>query len=309
MSVPIVEPIAAGPIAAGGAVDAVDGRDPPSRWSLIGGALITLAMLIGAARAVFGGGLTGLSGAIPRDPMFYLASVALYLTVPLGDYVIFRRLWRLPPTGLIALVKKGIANEVVLGYAGEAYFYAWAKSRAQMVAAPFGAVKDVSILSAIAGNAATILLVLLALPFAYGMLPPTIAESVGVSVLVVIAASLPFLIFSKRVFSLPVPTLWWIFGVHSARLLAAAGLVALAWHFGRPDLPLGSLMLLSAGRMLVGRLPLVPNKDLLFANFAILFVGQSAGLSSLVAVTAAFTLLIHLVPIVVFGLLSLIRKS
>lgn len=304
MPVPIAEPITATT-----PPDAIIAPEPPSRWSLVAGTLITLAMLLGISRALFGGGLAGLSGAIPRDPMFYLMSVALYLTVPLGDYIIFRRLWQIPPEGFIALVKKGIANEVVLGYAGEAYFYAWARSRTRMVAAPFGAVKDVSILSAVAGNAATLLLVLLALPFAYGALPPAIARSVGISVLVVIAASLPFLIFSKRVFSLPRSTLWWVFGVHSARLLGAALLIALVWHFGRPDVPIGSLMLLSAGRMLVGRLPLVPNKDLLFANFAILFVGQSAGLSSLVAVTAAFTLLLHLILIVVFGLYSLVRKN
>lgn len=304
MPVPIAEPIAATP-----SLDAVMVADPPSRWSLVAGGLITAAMLLGIARALFGGGLAGLNGAIPRDPMFYLMSIALYLSVPLGDYVIFRRLWHIPPEAFVALVKKGIANEVVLGYAGEAYFYAWARSRARMIAAPFGAVKDVSILSAIAGNAATLLLVLLALPFAYGALPPAIARSVGISVLAVVAASLPFLIFSKRVFSLPRPTLWWAFGVHSARLLVAALLIALVWHFGRPDVPLGSLMLLSAGRMLVGRLPLVPNKDLLFANFAILFVGQGAGLSSLVAVTAAFTLVIHLVLIAVFGMYSLVRKN
>ena len=297
------------PMANASRTDPLIKRDPPSRWSIIAGALVTAAMLLGIARALFGGGLAGLNGAIPRDPMFYLTSIALYLAVPLGDYVIFRRLWQIPPDGLVALVKKQIANDIVLGYAGEAYFYAWARSRARMVAAPFGAVKDVSILSAIAGNAATLLLVLLALPFAYGQLPPAMARSVGISVLAVIAASLPFFIFSRRVFSLPRSTLWWIFNVHSVRLLVAALMIGLVWHFGRPDVPIGSLMLLSAGRMLVGRLPLVPNKDLLFANFTILFVGHSAGLSNLVAVTAAFTLLIHLVLIVAFGLYSLVRKN
>jgi len=308
MPAPIAEPMTMGN-AAGNATPTAIAADPPSRWSIVAGGLITAAMLLGIARALFGGGLAGLSGAIPRDPMFYVMSVALYLTVPLGDYIIFRRLWRIPPEGLIALLKKGIANEVVLGYAGEAYFYAWARTRATMVAAPFGAVKDVSIMSAIAGNAATLLLVLLALPFAYGALPPPVARSVVISVLVVIAASLPFLIFSKRVFSLPRATLWWVFWVHSARLLAAALLIALVWHFGRPDVAIGSLMLLSAGRMLVGRLPLVPNKDLLFANFAIFFVGQEARLSSLVAVTAAFTLLIHIALTIVFGLFALVRKN
>lgn len=305
MTVPIVE---AAPIVAPLPLPALPVPSRSNRWSALGGILLTVAMLLGLSRALFGGGLAGLAGVIPRDPWFYIASIALYLTVPVGDFVIFRKLWRLPPEGFVALLKKGVANEVVLGYAGEAYFYAWAKTRNEMVAAPFGAVKDVSILSALAGNVVTLLLVVLALPFAYNVLPTNLGVSLGWSVALVVATSLPFLVFSRRVFSLPRPVLRWVFWVHVARLVASTLLIALVWRFGRPEIALGSLMILSAGRMLVGRLPLVPNKDLLFANFTILFVGQGAGLSSLVAVTAAFTLLIHLVLIVAFGLYSLIRK-
>ncbi len=284
------------------------GAAAPSRWSTVGGTLLTLAMVLGLARALFGEGLAGFSQALPRDPWFYIASVALYLTVPVGDFVIFRRLWRLPAAGFAALLKKGIANEVVLGYAGEVYFYSWAKARAQMVAAPFGAVKDVSILSALAGNVVTLLLVALALPFAYRAVPPDLGLSLVWSVGVVIATSLPFLIFARRVFSLPKGARWWIFAVHMARLGAAAFLVAIVWRLGLPELGLGSLMILSAGRMLVGRLPLVPNKDLLFANFTVLLVGQDAGVSAVVAITAAFTLVLHLALTLVFGLQALMRK-
>lgn len=278
-------------------------------WSIVGGVLLTAAMVLGIVRAFYGGGLNGLAGVIPADPWFYVASIILYATLPLSDYIIFRHLWHIPPGGLIALVKKTIANDVVLGYAGEAYFYTWAKARARMVAAPFGAVKDVSILSAIAGNAATLVVAAVAVPFAHRHLPPAFANTLGLSVLAVIATSAPFLIFAKRVFSLSTRQLCWIFSVHMARLLAAMLLLALVWHFGRPDVSIGSLVLLSAGRMLVGRLPLVPNKDLFFAYIASLFVGQDNGVSGLIAVTAAFTLLIHLVLIVVFGVASMVRSA
>jgi hypothetical protein len=71
---------------------------------------------------------------------------------------------------MAALHKKRISNEVLLGYSGEAYFYAWARQRTQMVAAPFGAVKDVTILSAIAGNAITLIMMIAALPFGINLL-------------------------------------------------------------------------------------------------------------------------------------------
>ena len=45
----------------------------------------------------------------------------------------------------------------------------------------------------------------------------------------------------------------------------------------------------------------MPNKDLLFANFAILLIGQDQALSELVAFTAALTLLVHVILIVIFS--------
>ena len=59
---------------------------------------------------------------------------------------------------------------------------------------------------------------------------------------------------------------------------------------------------LAAGRLLVSRLPFVTNKELLFANFAVLLLGPHQPLSHLIALSAAITLVIHLVLIAAFGL-------
>ena len=53
-------------------------------------------------------------------------------------------------------LKKLIGNELLLGYVGEVYFYDWARRHVKMEGSPFGAVKDVAILSALAGNLAFI---------------------------------------------------------------------------------------------------------------------------------------------------------
>ncbi len=279
-----------------------------SRWSLVLGVLITLAMVAGLARGINGAGLAGLRQSLPGNPLFYATFALLYLSLPTGDFIIFRKLWRIPASGMIALIKKRIANEVVLGYAGELYFYAWASDKSRATTAPFGAIKDVSILSAMAGNAITLGLVALSIPFAQMMLRPGDARFLGWSVGVMIVTSLPFLLFSRRVFSLERRELWWIFMVHCARLIAGSVLIALAWHFALPQVAIGTWLILAAGRMLVSRLPLVPNKDLLFANFAISLIGQGEGLSAVVAVTAALTLLIHAVLVGVFSLFSLVRN-
>ncbi len=273
-----------------------------SRWPAIIGALVTLAMLAGLGHELLSSGLAGLNRATPRNPLFYIAFAALYFVPPLADYLIFRRLWRIPLSGLVALIKKRIANDVVMGYSGEAYFYAWARARTQLVAAPFGAVKDVSILSAIAGNAVTLAMIAVALPVGRDLISPDMMRLVYGSLAVIFGTSLPFLIFSRKVFSLPRRDLWMVFGMHCARLILSTLLLAVAWALAMPSAAIGTWLFLSAGRLLFSRLPLLPNKDLLFANFAILMIGQDQALSELIAFTAAAVLLVHALLIVLFGL-------
>lgn len=280
-----------------------------SRWPAIIGTLVTLAMLAGLGHELLSSGLAGLDRATPRNPLFYAAFAALYFIPPLADYLIFRRLWGIPLSGLVALIKKRIANDVVMGYSGEAYFYAWARQRAQLVAAPFGAVKDVSILSAIAGNAVTLAMVAVALPVGRNLISPDMMRLVYGSLAVIFGTSLPFLIFSRKVFSLPRRDLWMVFGVHCARLILGALFLAVAWALAMPSVPIGTWLFLSAGRLLFSRLPLLPNKDLLFANFAILMIGEDQALSELIAFTAAAVLLIHAVLIVGFGLHHLATRK
>ncbi|MBX3593748.1 hypothetical protein [Sphingomonas sp.] len=279
------------------------------RWPMLLGAAVSLLLVAGLAHELFDKGLAGLSRTAPGNWLFYLFFLLFYLGPPTFDYVIFRKLWQIPLSGMIALHRKRIANEVVLGYSGEAYFYAWARQRTKMVAAPFGAVKDVSILSAIAGNAITLAMLMLALPLSTRLLTPAQYDTALVSIGILVAMSVPFLIFSKRVFSLPRGTLWWIFGVHALRIVLGSVLVACAWHFAMPGVSLGMWLILAAARMLVSRLPFVPNKDLLFANFAILLIGQGAALSELLAFTAALTLLVHVAIIAVFTVVGLVRKE
>ena len=278
------------------------------RWPMFLGGALTLLMVVGLARELFDAGLVGLSRAAPVNPLFYLAFAIYYLGPPTFDYIIFRRLWRIPLAGMAALHKKRISNEVLFGYTGEAYFYAWARQRTQMVAAPFGAVKDVTILSAIAGNAVTLAVVALALPLGISLLTAVQQKAVLGSIAVIIGTSVPFMLFSKRVFSLPRGTLWWIFGVHCARILAGSFFIALAWHFAMPEVALGTWLFLAAGRLLAWRLPLVPNKELVFATFAIMVIGQGAALSELMALIAALTLLCHVVLIAAFGAHALIKR-
>ncbi|HEX4694253.1 hypothetical protein [Sphingomonas sp.] len=298
-----------GPNLAGAAED-LAGLEPvktlQSRWPMVIAGVLTAAMIVGLVHQLLKSGLAGLSHATPGNPLYYLFFVLLYLSPPIGDYIIFRKLWRIPLEGLGALMKKRIANEVVLGYSGEAYFYAWARQRAQMVAAPFGAVKDVMILSAMAGNVMTLAMTALAM----SSLPPEYERPMLVGMGVVVAMCLPFLFFSRRVFSLDRSSLWWVFGVHMVRLAVGSVAIAFAWHFAMPSVAIGTWLTLSATRMMVSRLPFLPSKDTVFATVAIGLLGaHNDSLKSLMAFTAALILLVHVVLAAGFAVQSLIKRQ
>lgn len=266
-----------------------------SRWPIwISGALTTLLLVV-MMRELLGGGLAALRASTPTDPGFYLVFLAIYAVQPVADYIIFRRLWRLPPFGIVAIMRKLVANEVLLGYSGEAYFYAWARTRLNMVVAPFAAIKDVSILSAVVGNVVTLALLGLAAPFALSVLPSDLVRPILGSVAVILALSLMILFFRRRLFSLSARDLRWVCAVHFLRTVVYTALLGICWHLALPDVPLGLWLLLVTGRQLVARLPLVPNKDIVFAGLALLLVGSDAEVTRLMAITVALTLLCHAV--------------
>lgn len=283
-------------------------RAARSRWPALLGVALTVLMVAGLARELLGDGLAGLGRAAPDEPLFYLFFALSYLALPVADFLIFRRLWGIPASGLAATVNKRIANEVLFSYSGEAYFYAWARANARMVAAPFGAVKDVSILSALAGNAATLLMMAASVPLAGRLLDDGMETAALLSAAVLVATSLPFLLFRRRVFSLERPALLWIFRVHCLRLFAVTLFLALAWEAALPGASVAMWLLLSAGRLLVSRAPVVPNKDLIFANLAIMILGENDTLSELMAFTAALTLAAHVALLALWGLWRLAAR-
>ena len=278
-----------------------------SRWPGWLSGMLSLLLLLGLVRELARGGLEGLETAMPSSPLFYLVFAAIYAIQPVSDYLIFRRLWGMPASGLVPILRKLVANDVLLGYSGEAYFYAWARARLNFVAAPFAAIKDVSILSAVVGNLFTLALLGMATPFAFALLPPEMVGRVAGSAAVVVALSLGILLFRGRLFSLTRHELRWVFAVHIVRTLAYTALLALCWHVALPTVPLGIWMILVASRQLVSRLPMVPNKDIVFANLALLIIGRDAAVAQLIALTVALTLVSHALVFAVTWLPSLKR--
>jgi len=236
-----------------------------------------------------------LRSTFPHDPAFWLTLTVLYLALPIADWIIFRRLWRLPLSGFGVVLGKRISNELLMNYSGEVYFYLWARQRAHLTHAPFGAIKDVNILSALAGNALALVLMAVAYPWFSSLDLGQYSGAIKASTAVVLALSMLPLLFRRRIFTLSHPELIWVFFVHIIRLLAGVGLCALLWHIAMPDVAIGFWFALSLLRLLVGRLPLLPNRELLFAAIAVFLIGNESAMAGLVALTSTSLLALHLI--------------
>lgn len=231
---------------------------------------------------------------VPTSPFFWVLFALGIMAGPLSEWFIFNRLWGVGSAALGALTRKLVYNELLLGYLGEAWFYAWARKHGQVPASPFGAVKDVAVLSAIAGNVMTLLLLAMAIPF-FGMLDlGQHGSAVGWSLAFVLGSSLAVMVWRKSLFSLTPGELRMTFTVHVARIVATTLLAAAMWHFVLPETPLGWWLLLAAIRLLISRLPFVPNKDIVFASVAVLAVGHQLQIAELMTMMAGLILAANL---------------
>jgi hypothetical protein len=264
-------------------------------WTWWVGAAFSLAILVAVIWQVRSIGIADIVAMVPREPGFWAAFLAAYFSAPLIDWLIFRKLWRIPIEGFAALLRKLIGNELLLGYIGEVYFYTWARARTGMTTAPFGAVKDVAILSALMGNVVTLAMVVLAAPLLSTLRFGIDSETLLTSVAVVLISSSAMLLFRQKLFSLPAPDLRFVSGMHLLRIALTTGFNALAWHIVLPDVGLQWWLLLSALRLLLSRLPLMPNKDIVFAGLAVFLVGHDAQIGALMTMMASLILCTHIV--------------
>jgi hypothetical protein len=96
---------------------------------------------------------------------------------------------------------------------------------------------------------------------------------------------------------------------HIARIVIATGLSALLWHLVLPTIPLPWWLLLATIRLLISRLPFVPNKDVVFAGLAVFMLGHDVEIASLLTLMAGLILLSHILVGSTFALSDLFREE
>ena len=277
-----------------------------SRWTRVLRALVLVAVIAVLGHRIAEIGWGAIRQALPRAPLFYVLFLLLYLSLPLSEAWIYGRLWRRPMwPHLGTLLTKQAYNFGILAYAGESYFGLWAH---RTLGVPNGMIlrslKDNNIVSALASNAMTLvlLLVLFALPGGLASLDAKDASSAIVAGGAILAGvMLAVLILRKRIFSLDRRVLWRLFAVHALRLGLVVLLQALQWSVALPQVAMTVWIALIAVQFVITRLPMVPNKDLVFLAVALgLIGGTGVGEEDIAAVLLASLGLAQLAHLAIF---------
>lgn len=274
----------------------ISGLEPAklASWRTWLGPAISLAIIVAVGMQFDRGRMVDTLRLMPHSVSFWALFLLAYAAVPLSEFVIFRRLWAIPFDGFVALCRKMVSNEILVGYLGEVQFYGWARSRTDLPNAPFGAIKDVAILSAMAGNLVTILMIVPAWPLLSALNLSVGGRAFAISALVVMVPSVAMMVFRRRVFSLDTKDLWFVTAIHMVRIVGKIALTALLWHLVLPGMALTYWFLLSTLRQLLSRLPLVPNKDVVFVGVAVFLIGHDVQIADMLAMLATATLATHL---------------
>jgi len=284
-----------------------DRKSIPTREGVVG-AILSLIVVGAAIHQARGLDFATILELVPASPTFWVLFAISYLIGPATDWFIFHRLWGVGASAFGALIRKLIYNEMLVGYFGEVYFYGWARHNLEFVTTPFGAVKDVAVLSAVAGNVTTLVFLVVAFPFVRLLPLHEHATAIGLSLAFVIGSSLAVMLLRGALFSLERSELQMVFATHLFRILATTVLSAALWHLVLPDVALGWWLLLVTIRLLISRLPFVPNKDIVFAGIAVLALGE-VEIAALMALMAGLILAAHVLAGLSFALADLLTKG
>jgi hypothetical protein len=229
----------------------------------------------------------------PDSVLFYAFLILQFFLQPFGDYLIYRNLWGKTSLPMSVLLRKRFLNSALFDYTGEVYFYFWAQRRLGLPHKTLvHAIKDSNLLSGGAGLA-MVWLVLIALLLGGGFQIPQVAMDhrwldvlLGTVPLIICAA---LVIGHRKLTVLSRAQIAQTFGIHFLRSFSVLVVEFAMWEVSGALPSAIACLQFVALRLVVTRLPLLPNKDLIFVGAGI----AAAGLVK-VSVTPVATVLVIL---------------
>jgi len=213
--------------------------------------------------------------ALPTTPWFYVILLVMYFIFPAFEVLVYQTMWDVPLWRHFSIfVRKRVYNFAVLSYTGEAYLAFWARRwLPQSTGRIFATVKDSNILSALASNSFTV--ILLVLFFMTGELSiitnaaPDNKMYLGLAVLVSVILVPVVLKFRDHIISLEPQVARRVFLIHLVRLIVMLLLQTAQWAVVLPAVPFTTWLMFLTAQLVLTRIPFLPNTDLLLAGLGL----------------------------------------
>ncbi len=230
----------------------------------------------------------------PGNPGFYILLVLQFFLQPFGDYLVYRNLWggaNTPPMAVI--LRKRLLNTFMLDYSGEAFFFFWAQARLKLKPGMLvHGIKDSNLLSGGAGLV-MVYLMLLALLAVGGLKIPASLNVHGW--LFLLLGSVPLILCAalvlghRKLTALTKGQIAATFAIHFGRAALVLAVEFGLWQLSGALPTAVACLQFVALRLVVTRLPLVPNRDLIFVG-----AGMAAAGMTNIAMTPVATVLVIL---------------
>ena len=242
--------------------------------------LIPIALLVIIGRRLTELGWREIWVARPADPVFYVLLVLQFLIQPFGDYFVYRNLWGSRNGAPMAVIlRKRVMNTFMLDYSGEVFFFLWAQEHLKLKPGLLvHGIKDSNVLSAGAGLSMLYLMALLLLASG-GLDIPSGVSAHGWLYLMI--GSVPLILCSvlvlgrRKLTDLTASQIAATFAIHFTRALLVLGVEFFLWRLSGALPSAVACLQFVALRLVVTRLPLLPNKDLVFVGAGIAAAGMA----------------------------------
>ncbi len=248
----------------------------------------------------------------PKTPWFYILFLVLHFALPFTEVLIYKLSWKGLGfwQGFKAFTQKKILNTEVVSYSGEGYLYLWGKNNLkESNRHVFNVIKDNNIISAFSSTVMALLLLPMFIYFSdvpflevIQISEKTLYLAVGITLAIVLLA----IIFRKRIISMSLKTSLGVLGLYKIRIVFMNVVEALQWHLVIPDAPLEFWLVMLGTKIVVTRIPFLPNQELLFINACLIVAGQmnmpidKTMLAGMMLTTAALTKALNFILYLLF---------
>lgn len=231
---------------------------------------------------------------LPTNPFFYLLYIPFFFALPISELFIYRILWKIRFRDIWpALLVKKVYNSDVVGYSGEVFLFNWAdRSIDKKTFDVMREVKDNNVISSIVSTFFTLLVLLLFFesnPSTFNHWFQKIPNNELWYLLIAVAIT-GILVYKFRNYlvSLPLKKSSEISSIHFIRHCFVFFIQVLQWHIVLPGVPMYVWFTFMAVQLVMTRLPILPNMDLIFLSISIQLT-KAMG-APLAAITAIMTI-------------------